>query len=250
MKVLKIAFVGLSLMSIASPVLAQNDFYDLIGARAAGGETQLRARGWWQGRAQEGSTQTITYWGRNDQCIQVITRDGRYRAITPVGSNFCASYGRNDPSSDASHTSASAAVAGVAIIGLAAAIAAHNSHHRDADADHDREYERGYQAGLSSTDYDARHETEGYHEGYLAGEDESRNRRHSGSQWVRGASEAARDACSRAADDYQNRPYGSSVPISTRDLGRNEYELTMGTGTYRSRCRVTASGDVQEMSPY
>jgi hypothetical protein len=60
---------------------------------------------------------------------------------------------------------------------------------------------------------------------------------------------AARQACSRRADEFQNRPYGSSVPIGVRDLGRGDFELTMATGSYRSRCTVSASGDVRSMDP-
>lgn len=239
---------AVAVCAAATPVLAQVDVYDLVGARAAGGESQLRARGWWPGPAQEGRDQKIVYWRRGDQCIQVITRDGAYRALTPVSTNFC---GASRPDrSDSSGNAAAAAVAGVAIVGLAAAIAAHNNNHRDGGADHDREYERGYQAGLYGANYDDRHETEGYHEGYLAGEDEGRNRRHSNSRWVRGAPPAAQDACARAADQFQNRPAGSSVTIGMRDLGRGDYELTMGTGQYRSRCVVSAGGQVRNMSPY
>jgi hypothetical protein len=54
----------------------------------------------------------------------------------------------------------------------------------------------------------------------------------------------------RKADDFQNRPYGSSVPIGVRDLGRGDYELTMATGPYRSRCVVSSTGDVRAMTPY
>ena len=67
---------------------------------------------------------------------------------------------------------------------------------------------------------------------------------------MRGVPDAAQEACSRRADEFQNRPYGSSVPISMRDLGRGQYELTMATGSYRSVCTVSASGEVRDMSPY
>lgn len=217
---------------------------DLVGARAGQAEGALQSRGYQAtDRSEVVGDGRLTYWRKGDDCISIMTRDGRYASINQAGRGECGGSG-------SSGSNATAIAAGVAIVGLAAAIAAHNNHHRDADAEHDREYQRGYQAALYGADYDARHETEGYHEGYLAGEEEGRNRRHASSSWVRNASTAAQDACARRADEFQNRPYGSSVPISVRDLGRGEYELTMATGSYRSRCVVNASGDVRAMNPY
>jgi hypothetical protein len=39
------------------------------------------------------------------------------------------------------------------------------------------------------------------------------------------------------------------VPVGVRDLGRGEFEMTMATGSYRSVCRVTASGNVISIDP-
>lgn len=245
--VLLAAAVALTTLS-GAPVQAQSNNYDLIGGRASSADSELRNRGYASGNGGEGRNNSrYIYWRRGDDCIQVLTRDGRVNSIVPAHINYCR--GISDSSSSGNNTAA-AVVAGVAIVGLAAAIAAHNRHHDDADRDHDDEYSRGYQAGLYGSDYDDRHETEGYHEGYLAGESEASNRRHANSRWVRGAPTAAQEACSRRADDFQNRPYGSSVPIGVRDLGRGEYELTMATGAYRSRCIVSASGEVRAMNPY
>lgn len=236
------------LMSLATAgsAFAQtpNALRDLVGARAGQAESELQSRGYSAtDRSEVVGDGRMTYWRRGDDCVSIMTRDGRYVSINQAGRSEC---GR----SSGSGSDAAAVVAGVAIVGLAAAIAAHKNHHRDADADHDREYERGYQAALYGSDYDDRHETEGYHEGYLAGEDEASNRRHANSSWVRGAPAAAQDACARRADDFMSRPRGSSVPISVRDLGRGDYELTMGTGPYRSRCVVSGSGDVRSIDPY
>ncbi|RZJ29138.1 MAG: hypothetical protein EON85_07565 [Brevundimonas sp.] len=173
----------------------------------------------------------------------IMTRDGRYASINQAGRSECGSGGSD-------HDNTGAVVAGVAIVGLVAALAAHNRRHDNADRDHDSEYERGYQAALYGSSYDDRHETEGYHEGYLAAESEANNRRNANSRWVRQAPPAAQEACARRADAFQSRPRGSSVPISMRDLGRGEFELTMATGSYRSVCRVTASGEVRSIDPY
>ncbi|KSB91019.1 hypothetical protein AS593_12695 [Caulobacter vibrioides] len=226
-----------------APALAQipSNLRDLVGARAAGGETELRARGYESDHVDEGGSAKYGYWRRGDECGQVTTRDGRYLTIVEA---------RNMCRKKSSGSDASAVVAGVAIVGLAAALAAHKKKHDDADRDHDAEYERGYQSALYGSDYDDRHESEGYHEGFLAGQSERDNRRFSNSRYVRSAPRAAQDACSRRADEFQSRPYGSSVPISVRDLGRGDWELTMATGSYRSRCTASASGQVRSIDPY
>jgi len=234
-------------LTAAAPTWAQTPgaLSDLVNARAGQAEGELQRRGYQAtDRSEVVGDGRLTWWRKGDDCVAIMTRDGRYASINRAGRSEC-----GDSRSGSGNTAA-AVVAGVAIVGLAAAIAAHNNRHNDADGNHDREYQRGYQAALYGADYDDRHETEGYHEGYLAGEDEARNRRHSNSRWVQNAPMAAQQACSRSADEFQNRPYGSSVPIGVRDLGRCDYELTMATGSYRSRCTVTASGDVRAMDPY
>ena len=216
---------------------------DMVGARAGQAEGELQRRGYSAvDRSEDIGDGRMTYWRRGDDCVSILTRDGRYASINQAGRSECGDGG--------SHSNAGAVAAGVALIGLAAALSAHNRHHDDADDHHDREYERGYQAGLYGANYDDRHETEGYHVGYLAGESEAANRRHASSRWIRGVPDAAQAACSSRADQFMNRPAGSSVPVSMRELGRNEYELTMATGSYRSRCRVSGSGEVLWVEPY
>ena len=231
----------------ATPVFAQTPpaLSDMVGARAGQAEGELQRRGYQAtNRSEVVGDGRMTYWRRGNDCVAIMTRDGRYASINQAGRNECGGGGGGGSSN------ATAVAAGVALVGLAAALAAHNNRHDDADDNHDREYERGYQAGLYGANYDDRHETEGYHEGYLAGESESSNRRHANSRWIRGVPDAAQDACSRRADDFMSRPAGSSVPISMRELGRNEYELTMATGSYRSRCRVSGSGEVLYVEPF
>ena len=239
---------ALSTLMLASalPAAAQTPsaLRDMVGARAGQAEGELSRRGYQAtDRSEVVGDGRMTYWRNGNDCVAIVTRDGRYASINQAGRSECGSGGSD-------RSNATAIAAGVAIVGLAAAIAAHNSHHRDADADHDREYQRGYEAALHGADYDANHETEGYHEGFLAGEGEGQNRRHANSGWMQNAPYAARQACSRRADEFQNRPYGSSVPIGVRDLGRGDFELTMATGSYRSRCTVSASGDVRSMDPF
>lgn len=250
MPIIRSSFVvtvsGVLLLASVVPARAQTPgrLSDLVGARAGQSEGELGRRGYQAtDRSEIVGDGRMTYWRRGDECVAIMTRDGRYASINQAGRSECGGASDHD-----SH--AGAAVAAVAIVGLAAALAAHNHRHDNADRDHDNEYERGYQAGLYGSNYDDRHETEGYHEGYLAGEAESSNRRNANSRWVRQAPQRAQDACARRADDFMSRPHGSSVPVSARDLGRGEWELTMATGSYRSICRADANGRVTSIDPY
>jgi hypothetical protein len=228
-------------VALSGPALAQfpAGLRDLVGARAGQGELEIRRRGYTAVRTNEGRDAKFTYWRRGDECIQVTTRDGRYLTMVNASKASCGFSGS---------PSTSAVVTGVAIVGLAAALAAHKRTHQNGDRSHDDEFQRGYSAGFDGAAYDGRHETEGYHEGYLAGESERDNRRYADTGLMRNVPQAARSACSRRADAFQNR--SGSVPISMRELGRGDYELTMATGPYRSRCTVSTGGAVRAMEPY
>lgn len=74
-------------------VLAQqvSELIDLIGARAAGGETQMEARGY---RVVGGNTvrdQRFTFWwnDRKQECVSVSTIDGRYASIQRIPPGNC-----------------------------------------------------------------------------------------------------------------------------------------------------------------
>lgn len=243
--IVSVSMCSVMVLASAAPGVAQTPdrLSDLVGARAGQAENELTRRGYEAtGRSEDFGDGRLTYWRRDNECVSIMTRDGRYQSINQAGRSECGG--------GSSHDNTGAAVAAVAIVGLAAALAAHNRRHNDADRDHDAEYDRGYQAALYGSPYDDRHETEGYHEGYLAGEAEATNRRYSNSRWVRQAPYAAQQACSRRADDFMSRGHGSSVPVSARDLGNDEWELTMATGSYRSICRVTSGGRVQSIDAY
>lgn len=83
--------LAVSSVAIATPALAQSapDVADLVGARAAGGETQLEARGYRNVRASRVRDTSYTFWWNADrrQCVSVATNQGRYTAliIVPVG---------------------------------------------------------------------------------------------------------------------------------------------------------------------
>lgn len=216
------------------------DIADLVDARGAGGETQMQSRGYRMEKFKDGAQ----YWWNagTRTCARIVVANGRYSSISKVDAGDCGHGGGSD---------ATAAIAGVAAIGLIAALASHKKKHGDEDhgADHDSEYSRGYNDGLYGGQYD-RHDSEGYHEGYLAGETEASNRRAGNRRYARGGPDAARQACERRGDEYQNAPYGSSVAVSQTNDGRGTYRFTVATGHYRSVCTATPSGEVVNISPY
>jgi len=89
---------------MAIPVAAQEpaprDVSDLIGARAAGGEGELRSRGYTFVKTEKGGDRTFQNWwnDRSRVCINVVTVQGRYDTITtapPFDCNRGGSGGNN-----------------------------------------------------------------------------------------------------------------------------------------------------------
>lgn len=64
---------------------------DLVGARAAGAETQLLARGFVDRDAQQRDGRSIvTWWNmRSRECVHVATGNGRIESIRPVDASNC-----------------------------------------------------------------------------------------------------------------------------------------------------------------
>lgn len=92
---------------LAISALAQDtpsDISDLVGARGAGGETQLRNRGYSLVKTQPSDDRVYTTWwnSRTNTCIQVATVNGRYDSITKTLAADCnrsERSGRNDSGS-------------------------------------------------------------------------------------------------------------------------------------------------------
>lgn len=81
----------LLLVPAAASAQQTDDLDDLVGARAAGAETQMQARGY---RATGGNTvgdRKFTFWwnDRKSRCVSVSTSDGRYASIQPVPAGNC-----------------------------------------------------------------------------------------------------------------------------------------------------------------
>lgn len=93
-----VAALGAALLSSGALAQGAHDLADLVGARAAGGETQLQARGYSYVTTNTVRDTKWAYWynDRSRQCMQVATSDGRYAAINPVPEANCR------PSNDAS----------------------------------------------------------------------------------------------------------------------------------------------------
>lgn len=94
-------FVAAGAMALSLPALAQSapDLADLVGARAAGAETQMEARGY---RVTGGSTVRdikFTFWWneRKQSCVSVSTVEGRYASIEAVPAGNCDSSSSASP---------------------------------------------------------------------------------------------------------------------------------------------------------
>lgn len=78
----------------ASPVLAQvtpSDVRDLVGARAAGGESELASRGYVNVGGQKSDDRSYTYWWKDSSgvCLSVATVNGRYDSIVSTPAPDC-----------------------------------------------------------------------------------------------------------------------------------------------------------------
>lgn len=78
---------------LAPPALAETptDVRDLVGAKGAGGQTQLQARGYRFVRVQSGDDRKWSYWwhAERHQCLSVVTFDGRYQSIVATPAPDC-----------------------------------------------------------------------------------------------------------------------------------------------------------------
>lgn len=105
----------LLLASTALPASAETppDVADLVGARGAGGETQLLSRGYEQRDSNVVRDQRFTFWwnAKRNQCLSVSTVEGRYASIQGVPSENCGqSGGSSAPAYRTSETDANSLV--------------------------------------------------------------------------------------------------------------------------------------------
>jgi hypothetical protein len=91
MRPLLAALLLASVFPAAASAQSAPDVADLVGARAAGGETQLLARGYESRFSNVVGDQRYTFWwnARTGRCISVSTVDGRYGALIAVPAENC-----------------------------------------------------------------------------------------------------------------------------------------------------------------
>lgn len=162
---------------IVSPVAAvaksASSLNDLVGAKAAGAESDMESRGWIVTDGHKGSNSSYTYWWNSSRkdCVMVRTADGRYAAITDVTPADC---------NQKSGSGAGAAVGAVAGLALIAALASHKSGHHESGSHYsngadEAQYERGYNDGLYNQPYHNYDRNEAYGSGYQNGVEQRQN---------------------------------------------------------------------------
>lgn len=248
----RLAFcTALSLAVTGSPAWAQtaNRLQDLVGARGAGGETELERRGYTHIDTSKSRDAAFSYWWSNEagSCVRVTTRDGRYQALMDVDPSDCGQTRKETGMSDG----AKVAVGAAALLGIAALL--HKSHHRD-DRNFDErqtaDFERGYRDGLYNNSFGSRGGSNEYREGYNKGVDErsqqsgyryGRGEDNGGSGWTRCAEEGQYcrvDGSARvrygADNRYEYRNVNGGILCSVKVFGDPNYGVNK-TCEYASR---------------
>jgi len=139
---------------------------DLVGAKAAGGESQLEFRGFHYVTGSTKNNRKFNYYwnGNTKECVKVVTYDGRFETITKTSASDCNQRGGSGDKA------AAIAVGAAALLGIAAL--ASKSHHRDDKYNDERgtaEFERGYRDGLYNHAYHNYSRTDAYSHGFEEG---------------------------------------------------------------------------------
>jgi hypothetical protein len=239
-----------ALLAFAPPALADTprELSDLIGARGAGGETQLLARGYTNTGGKKTSGASWTYWWNagSKTCVGVVTADGRYQRIDRLDAGRCGKGGGSNTG---------AVVAGVAVAALlGAAIAAHHDkNHEDEkhyDDARDAQYERGFQDGVHDGQFLNYEHDADYSSGYAAGQRE-RDNRLSSNRYAYGESRKGPwrgdvlAACAREADRRWDLPPGATRALSASAMADGTmYLVSLKAGYKSGTCEATDRGVV------
>jgi hypothetical protein len=150
------------------PAMAQTpgSVRDLVGAKAAGGESTLEDRGFHYITGSTKNSRKFNYWwnGNTKECVKVVTYDGRFETITKTTNADCNQKGGSGDKT------AAIAIGAAAILGIAAL--ASKSHHRDDKYQDERstaEFERGYRDGLYNHAYHNYGRSDAYSHGFEEG---------------------------------------------------------------------------------
>ena len=215
MKKMNFAAAALAATSlIATPAYAYpaSRLSDLEGARAAGAESELERRGFTYIAGEKDRRGSHTYWwhDKDDNCVHVVTNNGRYTSITDASRPDC----HRSENSDVG--TALAVGAGVAILGaLIAGNDHHKKHHREGSDCDDRSqrgtFQRGYSDGLHNNSYhnydDERCYREGYEKGVDQREDNSRHHHRRGGYTPAASWQDLVGARASAIDQLSNRGF-------------------------------------------
>jgi hypothetical protein len=159
--------IAATLVTTSALARPASQMTDLVGGRAASGESQMEARGFTFITSSKGDYNTVhSYWwnSRDKNCLHVETYDGRYTAIRDGTNSDC-----HRSSGNGNAAAAVGAVAGIAILG---ALLSHKSHQKD-DKNYNEqqtaEFERGYNDGLHNASYHNYNRSDVYSHGYERG---------------------------------------------------------------------------------
>jgi hypothetical protein len=161
-----VAGIGLA-VGPANIALAQNasQLGDLVGARAAGGESDLESRGYTfiTGATAYGGAKAGFWWNPDSKaCVRVETFDGRFRSIVNATAANC---NQHASGSNKERNTAAAVIGAVAI----AAALAHKNNAHDNKADTGGQYDLGYNDGLHNAPYYNPSRSDAYSSGYEEG---------------------------------------------------------------------------------
>lgn len=224
-----LAITALLLASTPSLAETPRDVRDLVDARGSSGEQQMLARGYVNTGGSKSHTGSYTYWwnAKAQECVTVLTSDGRYKAITTSPAVDCGHQNVEKKHDDG--TGAAIAVGAAALIGVIAL--SHKSHHHEdgkhqATAPAEASYERGYRDGLYGTSYHNYGDERSYSSGYSAGVDQ---RNHETSYRPR----------------YDRGGYGSHQPVS--DLAYQDWSWAkeqLGNRGFRRVSKEDGAGEL------
>jgi hypothetical protein len=161
-----LAAIALVLPTVPARADTPGSVRDLVGARAAGGESSLESRGFHYVTGSTKNNRKFNYYwnGSSKQCLRVVTYDGRFETITLTGNSDCNQRGNDGDKA------AAIAIGAAAILGIAAL--ASKSHHRDDKYQDERstaEFERGYRDGLYNHAYHNYGRSDAYSHGFEEG---------------------------------------------------------------------------------
>jgi hypothetical protein len=169
-----------------------------------------------------------------------------FAAALLVAATTSAAPARADENSDQE-----AAIAAALLIFGAAALAHHENHHENgkypSDPNKIADFERGYRDGLHNAEYDHRHYSPEYNEGFAAGHKERHNRlahRHATEEGGPNAPTLAMRACvGQASAEWGRDPRDIHV-VKSRQAGADDFYVEVAAGHRHGNCEVNSTGRI------